>query len=85
MILQYAYLPVMILGFTGMIRFSDRRSRRIMLPALSYLLFFIVLAIFKMRYRLLAEPAFIIFTAVTIGHICGFQEFRDSSEGPSAA
>jgi len=83
-IMQYAYLPVMILGFIGMIRFSDRRSRRIMLPALSYLLFFIILAIFKMRYRLLAEPAFIIFTAVTIGHICGFQELGDSSEEPSA-
>ena len=83
-LLLYAYMPVMILGFIGMIRFSDERNRQLALPALSYLLFFILLAIFKVRYRLLIEPVLIIFTSITIGHLCRFQEYRDSSGGLSA-
>jgi 4-amino-4-deoxy-L-arabinose transferase-like glycosyltransferase len=83
-LLQYAYLPVMILGFIGMIRFNDKRNRQLALPALSYLVFFILLAIFKVRYRLLIEPVLIIFTSITIGHLCRFQEYRDSSDGHSA-
>jgi hypothetical protein len=82
--LQYAFIPMMILGFIGMIRFRNERNRLIMLPALSYLLFFVLLAIFKVRYRLLAEPVFIIFASITIGHICRFQEYKDSSAGLSA-
>ncbi len=83
-LLLYAYMPVMILGFLGMIRFSDERSRQLTLPAVSYLVFFILLAIFKVRYRLLIEPVLIIFTSITIGHLCRFQEYRDSSDGHSA-
>ena len=83
-LLLYAYMPVMILGFIGMIRFSDERNRQLALPALSYLLFFILLAIFKVRYRLLIEPVLIIFTSITIGHLCRFQEYGDSSGGHSA-
>lgn len=83
-LLLYAYLPVMTAGFIGMIRFRDERNRQLALPALSYLLFFILLAIFKIRYRLMIEPVLIIFTAITIGHLCRFQEFRNSSGGPSA-
>ncbi len=79
----YGYLPVMILGFIGMIRFSDERNRLIMLPALSYLLFFVLLAIFKVRYRLMVEPVLIIFASITIGHICRFQEYQDTSDGHS--
>ncbi len=83
-LLQYAYLPVMILGFIGMLRFGDDRNRLIMLPTLSYLLFFVLLSIFKVRYRLLAEPVLIIFASITIGRICGLREYEDTSAGPSA-
>ncbi len=75
-LLAYIYLPFMLLGFFGMIRFWDGRNRLIALPVLSYLLFFILLAIFKIRYRLPAEPVLIIFSAITIGHICRFPEYR---------
>ena len=78
-LLIYAYLPVMILGFIGIIRFRDGRNRQLALPVLSYLLFFVLLAIFKIRYRLLAEPVLIIFAAITIGHICRFREYQDTS------
>jgi len=82
-LLPYAYLPVMILGFIGMIRFGNDRNRLIMLPTLSYLVFFVLLSIFKIRYRLLAEPALIIFASITIGRICGLREYEDTSTGSS--
>jgi 4-amino-4-deoxy-L-arabinose transferase-like glycosyltransferase len=74
--LEYAYLPVMLLGFIGIVRFRDERSRALALPTLSYLLFFVLLAIFKVRYRLLAEPALIIFAAVSVGHLLRIRECR---------
>lgn len=66
-IMNYAYLPVMFLGFLGMIRFYDKRTRVIALPAVSYMTMIILLAIFKVRYRLLIEPNLIIFTSILIG------------------
>ncbi len=74
-LLTYSWLPVMVLGFIGLIRFRDDRNRLIVLPAASYIIFFILLSIFKTRYRLLVEPVFIIFASITIGHICGLKEY----------
>lgn len=74
--LEYGYLPVMLLGFIGFVRFRDERLRALAFPTLSYLLFFVLLAIFKVRYRLLAEPALMISAAVTVGHLLRIRECR---------
>jgi 4-amino-4-deoxy-L-arabinose transferase-like glycosyltransferase len=68
MLLWYGYVPVMLLGAVGMIRWLNRNTKRVALPALSYLLFVIVLSIFKVRYRLPAEPALIAFAGITLSH-----------------
>jgi 4-amino-4-deoxy-L-arabinose transferase-like glycosyltransferase len=73
MLLWYAYLPVMLLGVFGMIRWLNTSARRIALPALSYLLFVILLSIFRVRYRLPAEPALIVFAGITLAHAPPFR------------
>ncbi|MCX5752185.1 MAG: glycosyltransferase family 39 protein [Candidatus Krumholzibacteria bacterium] len=65
-LLFYAHLPVTILGAVGMARYLDPNTKRVALPALSYLLFVILISIFKVRYRLPAEPAMIIFAGITL-------------------
>ncbi|MBU8921134.1 MAG: glycosyltransferase family 39 protein [Bacteroidales bacterium] len=78
-ILHYGYLPVLILGAAGMLRRYDKKNRGVMWPALSYLAFFILLAMFKIRYRLLAEPSLIIFTSILLGGSCGKERQGDRS------
>ncbi|MCK4537928.1 MAG: glycosyltransferase family 39 protein [Candidatus Krumholzibacteria bacterium] len=78
-ILYYGYLPVLILGVAGMLRRYNRKNRGVMWPALSYLVFFILLAMFKIRYRLLAEPSLIIFTSILLGGSCGKERQEDRS------
>ncbi len=68
-LMNYAYLPVMFFGFIGLVRFYDRRNRVAALPALSYILFFVTLAIFKIRYRLLVEPVLIVFASILAGNV----------------
>ncbi|MBN1163020.1 MAG: glycosyltransferase family 39 protein [Candidatus Krumholzibacteriota bacterium] len=77
-LLNYAYLPVMFFGFLALARLYDRQNRVIALPLLSYLLFFITLAIFKIRYRLLIEPMLIIFTSILAVHACGKRLYPES-------
>lgn len=69
MLLVYVYVPIAILGFIGMARFFDSKTRRIALPALSYLALVILFSIFKPRYRLLAEPAAIACAGMTLAAI----------------
>ncbi|MBN1164841.1 MAG: glycosyltransferase family 39 protein [Candidatus Krumholzibacteriota bacterium] len=71
-ILIYAYLPLMLCGFAGMVRLRDRRYRFLALLLISYLACNIFLAIFKVRYRLMVEPILIIYTALLLsGHLRG--------------
>ena len=65
-ILTYGYLPVMLLGLIGMVRFSNPENRIIWLMAVSYTTIHIVLTIFKLRYRLLIEPMLIVYTGILI-------------------
>lgn len=64
--LYYCYLPVMILGFTGLIRMYNRKTRYLAIPMLSYLVFNILLSIFKARYRLMIEPGLIVFASLFV-------------------
>jgi 4-amino-4-deoxy-L-arabinose transferase-like glycosyltransferase len=66
-IMLYGYLPIAIFGFIGLARLYDRRNRIIAYMMFSYLLFSILLAIFKLRYRVLIEPMLIMYTGMLIG------------------
>ena len=65
-IMIYAFIPVMLLGFAGMIVAYGERNRIVALLVSSYLLAFILLAIFKVRYRVLVEPMLIIYAAILV-------------------
>jgi len=67
-IMMYAYLPVAVFGFIGLVRLYDRRNRTIAYMMFSYLPLSIFLAIFKFRYRVLVEPMLIMYTGMLIGH-----------------
>jgi 4-amino-4-deoxy-L-arabinose transferase-like glycosyltransferase len=69
-IMLYAYVPVAVLGFIGLARLYSEHNRIIAYMMASYLLFSIVLAIFKFRYRVLIEPMLIMYTAMLIGSAC---------------
>ncbi len=64
LIMIYAFIPVMVLGFSGMVIFYDRGNRIMALMTASYLLFFVLMAIFKVRYRVLVEPMLIIYASM---------------------
>lgn len=65
-VMDYAYIPFMLLGFVGMARLYGRRTRMLVLPVLSYLILVILFSIFKFRYRLLVEPVFIMFASLLV-------------------
>jgi hypothetical protein len=71
MLMVYAFIPLMILGTAGMIMHIGSRNRVLAYLLLSYLAAFVFLAIFKVRYRLLVEPVFIIYAAVFIDRAAG--------------
>jgi hypothetical protein len=66
LLMDYAYLPVMVLGFIGMARRYGPRNRMIALPAIGYVLLVLIFSIFKYRYRLLLEPVLIIYAALLL-------------------
>lgn len=66
-IMMYAYLLIAVFGFIGLIELYDGRNRIIALMMFSYLLFSILLAIFKFRYRVLIEPMLIMYASMWIG------------------
>ena len=70
-ILIYGYIPVMLLGFAGLIRFIDRDNRVVAWMMISYLVIHIIITIFKLRYRLLIEPMLIIYSGITISRMVG--------------
>lgn len=65
-IMLYAYIPIMILGFIGMIRLYSKENRPLTLTTASYLVLIFLLSIFKFRYRVLVEPALIAYSAIFI-------------------
>lgn len=67
----YSFIPVMLLGIAGMIIDMDEKNGILAYLLISYLTAFVFLAIFKVRYRLLVEPIFIIFSAVFIDRLVG--------------
>jgi len=62
----YSFIPFMLLGMAGMIMYIGEKNRILAYLLISYLISFIFLAIFKVRYRLLVEPVFIIYSAIFI-------------------
>ncbi|MDD4858098.1 MAG: glycosyltransferase family 39 protein, partial [Candidatus Krumholzibacteria bacterium] len=62
-LMNYAYIPIMLLGFMGMIKLYDKKNRFLAWMALSYLSLFVLILIFKVRYRLMIEPLLIIYAA----------------------
>jgi 4-amino-4-deoxy-L-arabinose transferase-like glycosyltransferase len=62
----YSFIPVMLLGMAGIIMYVGEKNRVLAYMLLSYLLCFILFAIFKVRYRLLVEPVFIIYSAIFV-------------------
>ncbi len=65
----YSFVPVMLLGMAGMITGIDGKNRILAYLLISYLAAFVFLAIFKVRYRLLVEPIFIIFSAIFVDRV----------------
>lgn len=65
-IMNYVYLPLALLGLIGLARRYDSKNRCIALCALSYFLLVIIFSIFKIRYRLLIEPALIIYASLLL-------------------
>ena len=65
----YSFVPVMLLGMAGMIIDIDEKNRILAYLLISYLTAFVFMAIFKVRYRLLVEPVFIIFGAIFIDRV----------------
>lgn len=70
-IMIYSFVPVMMLGMAGMIMDMDEKNRILAYLLISYLTAFVFLAIFKVRYRLLVEPVFIIFSAIFLDRVLG--------------
>lgn len=62
----YIYIPVMLFGFSGMVILYSPRNRILALMVISYLSFFILLAMFKVRYRVLIEPLLIIYGSLLL-------------------
>ncbi len=82
-IMIYSFIPVMLLGMAGMIIDMDGKSRILAYLLISYLAAFVFLAIFKVRYRLLVEPVFIIFAAIFLDcRIRGARSPREMEGGP---
>lgn len=71
--IYYFHIPLFMLGLIMMIRFYDRSLNILIFPAASYLLVTILFAFFKFRYRLPAEPMFVIATGMLIA------KFADSN------
>ncbi|UCD20081.1 MAG: glycosyltransferase family 39 protein [candidate division WOR-3 bacterium] len=75
-IMLYAYIPVMILGFLGMLRLYDKQNRVIAFTLTSYLVLNVLLSIFKIRYRVLAEPLLIMYAAIFLAAKCSFPKLH---------
>jgi len=75
-LLEYIYLPVMLLGFIGLFRYSNSENRIFIFTTMSYLFIIILFFIFKIRYRLLIEPTLVIFSAVTIERLFSKIRFK---------
>ncbi|MBU8920333.1 MAG: glycosyltransferase family 39 protein [Bacteroidales bacterium] len=83
-IIEYAWLPVMIAGLIGMLRLRDSRNSIIFRMTISYVVFITILAIFKVRYRLMIEPMLIIFAAILITDLFKRNE-AETTDGTIAA
>ncbi len=70
-ILRYAFVAVALLGLAGMIRYYGREHRRTMLPVATYALLTFLLARYSVRYRVIFEPALLIYAAILIGESLG--------------
>jgi hypothetical protein len=68
-VLTYAYIPVMMLGLIGLIKYHKKEHRMIYMPIVCYTLLYVSLSIFRISYRLYAETLFIIYCSVLIGRI----------------
>ncbi len=72
----YFHIPIFLLGAIMMIRFYNRKLDVLILPSASYILLTILLAFFKIRYRLPIEPMFVIATAILVSRIAVPGTFR---------
>lgn len=78
-IMEYAYIPVMILGFVGLARYYRREHSAIAAPVLVYVLLVILLSIFKFRFRLLMEPLLIMYAAILLSGVKASERGSSSS------
>ena len=67
----YFPIPIFFLGAIMMIRLYNRKLNVLILPSVSYLLSSILLAFFKIRYRLPIEPMFVMASAILVNRIAG--------------
>jgi len=84
-VMDYAYIPIMLLGFVGVARLYGRRTRMLALPALSYLILVILTSIFKFRYRLLIEPVLIIFASFLVWRAVRGPDERAADAAPGGS
>lgn len=71
----YSFVPVIMLSMAGMIIDIDEKNRILAYLLISYLAAFVFLAIFKVRYRLLAEHIAIFYSAFLMMRIiCRFRK-----------
>ena len=84
-LMVYSFIPVMLLGMAGMIIDMDEKNRILAFLLISYLVAFVFLAIFKVRYRLLVEPIFMIFGAIFIDRVIRNSRSSREQAGGSGA
>lgn len=75
-LIYYFPIPIFLFGAAMMIRFYNRKLDILILPSVSYLLLSILLAFFKVRYRLPIEPMFVMASAILVTRIAGSETFR---------
>lgn len=78
-VFMYAYLPVMVLGLVGLVRYAGGPASPVTAMLVSYTVLNVLLSVFKWRYRLLIEPMLIVFASILLTR--AFTECRRSIHG----
>lgn len=65
-VLEYAFVLAALLGLAGLIRYSDKKQSRMLLPTASYVILTMLVTRYTTRSRVILEPALLIYAGLTI-------------------
>lgn len=71
----YTYTMIMLLGFIGIARFYRKEHRVLVFPVLGYIILLVLFSDFRVRFRVLAEPLLIMYTAILVYQACVSLDF----------